>query len=108
MTRLLAFALSAAVAALLLSSVASAHYKPRGKDCGSIAFTPNSDDGSSEIRAKGTSCRRARKIVRRWERGNKSPFGYTCRDRAHDPAEGLAHSDVKCTRGDKRVTWAAF
>ena len=86
---------------------AGAHYKPAGKDCGVVVFTPHSDDASSAIRAKGTSCRKARRIVKSWERGNKRPLGFRCRARNHDN-DNLAHADVKCTRGGKRVTFAAY
>jgi hypothetical protein len=86
---------------------AGAHYRAVGKDCGKIVFTPQSDDASTDIRAKGTSCRKARRIVKAWRRGNKSPLGFRCRARNHDK-NTLAHSDVKCTRDGKRVTFAAF
>jgi hypothetical protein len=92
--------------ALVVAPAASAHYPAKGKDCGSIQFEPQTDHGSSDIRAKRTSCRTARRIVRKWDKGNKSPLGFTCRARSHD--EQLAHSDVKCTRGNRRVTFAAF
>ena len=86
---------------------ASAHYRPVGKDCGTVVFTPHSDNASSSIRAKGTTCRKARRIVKSWERGNRSPLGFRCRARNHDNAN-LAHQDVKCTREGKRVTFAAY
>ena len=96
----------AAVALLLaIAAPAGAHYSnPGAKSCGFIVFTPQTDDGASAIRAKGTSCRTARRIVRAINRGNDSPLGFRCRDRGHDA--GLAHADVKCTRGSRVVTYA--
>jgi hypothetical protein len=107
MTRL-AILITALALVLAAAVPASAHYRGVGKRCGSIQFTPQSDDGASAIRAKNVSCRRARRIVRAIRRGNNSPFGYNCRGRGHDPANGLAHTDVICTKGDRRVTWAAY
>jgi hypothetical protein len=102
---------AALIAAALLVAVpvldAGAHYKPVGKDCGVVVFTPQSDDASSDIRARGTSCRTARRIVKSWERGNRSPLRFRCRARAHE-GNDLAHQDVKCTRTGKRVTFAAY
>jgi hypothetical protein len=86
---------------------ASAHYKRHGKACGSVVTTPNSDDGASAIRASGVRCRTARRVARRFERGIENPLGFTCRSRSHDGAN-LAHRDVKCVRGDARVTFAAY
>jgi hypothetical protein len=107
MTRLLI--LISALALVLVASVpASAHYRGVGKRCGSIVFTPQSDDAASSIRAKNVTCRRARRIVRAIRRGNNSPFDYNCRGRGHDPSNGLAHTDVICTKGDRRVTWANY
>jgi hypothetical protein len=40
------------------------------RDCGSIAFEPNTDDGVGGIRAKRVSCRRARAVAR-----GSQPFG---------------------------------
>jgi hypothetical protein len=97
-----------ALAVLALAApAASAHYKARGKHCGSIQFQAQTDSGASAIYAKDVKCRTARRIVRAYHRGNESPLGFTCRSRDHDPAYGLAHTDVKCTRaGYRRVTFA--
>jgi hypothetical protein len=86
---------------------ASAHYRKHGKACGSVVTTPNSDDGASAIRASRTSCRTARRVARRWERGNRSPLSFTCKSRAHDGA-ALSHRDVRCWRGEGYVSFAAY
>ena len=109
MTRLLI--LSAALALALAAAVpASAHYRAVGKNCGSIQFTPQTDDGAGEIYAKNVSCRNARRIVRAHRRGNESPLDFRCRGRAHDPSNGLGHRDVLCTRagGFRRVSWGRY
>jgi hypothetical protein len=94
------------LALLLAAAPASAHYKPRGKDCGAIAFTPQTDEGASDIHAKNITCKRARRIVRIWHNGDESPRDFTCRARDHDDPNGLAHQDVVCRRGERRVSWA--
>src|SRR5215218_9129743 len=86
---------------------AGAHYDNVGaRDCGVIVFTPQSDDGASAIRARGVSCRTARRIVKAVDRGNKSPLGFSCKSRGHDPANFIAHDDFRCKRGSRVVTWA--
>jgi hypothetical protein len=102
--------LALAVLALAVPAGASAHYKARGKDCGTIQFQAQTDNGASAIYAKRVKCRTARRIVRAYNRGNESPRGFNCRERSHDPANGLAHRDVKCTRdgGTRRVTFAIY
>jgi hypothetical protein len=95
---------------LILAAVtapsASAHYAPVGKHCGRIVFTPQSDDAASSIRAKRVTCRKARRLVRKFRRGDRTPFRFRCRARQHNA--NLSHLDVKCTRGRKRVSWAAY
>jgi hypothetical protein len=90
---------------LVLAPAGSAHYPAKGKDCGSITFQPQTDHGAFGIYAKGTSCKKARRLVRRWEAGDETPRNYTCRERLHD--EQLSHTDVKCKRGNRRVSFAA-
>src|SRR4051794_9458847 len=97
-----------AVAALMMAAAtpASAHYtNPGSKYCGFILFTPNSDDGASGIEAKRVSCKTARRMVKAVDRGNARPFGFTCKSRAHDDARFIAHSDWRCKRGKRVVTW---
>jgi hypothetical protein len=105
MTRLAIF-LCALGLGLVAAVPASAHYTVNR--CGSIAFTPQTDEGASAIRAHNMTCRAARRLVRAYHDGDRSPSGFTCRSRSHDPPDGLAHSDVICTRGVRRVTWAAY
>ena len=109
MTRLLI--LVAALALVLLAAVpASAHYRAVGNDCGAIQFTPQTDDGADDIYAKNVKCRTARRIVRAYRRGNRTPLEFRCRGRAHDPSNGLGHRDVVCTRagGFRRVSFGLY
>jgi hypothetical protein len=76
-------------------------------NCGRIGFEPRTDNVAANIRARGTSCRRARRIVRAVYRGNREPFGYRCRSRAHDDG-GLAFRHWACTKNRARVTWDKY
>ena len=101
---------AAAVLPLLLAIAppAGAHYKNTGaKYCGYITFERNTDSGASGIEAKGTACKKARRMARAVQKGNRRPFGYLCRGRSHDSARFIAHRDWKCTRDGNRVTWIA-
>jgi hypothetical protein len=98
----------AAAAALLLTAAApaGAHYtNPGSKYCGFIVFTPNTDDGASGIEGKRVACKTARRMVKAVDRGNTKPFGFTCRSRVHDDPMFIAHSDWRCKRGNRVVTW---
>ena len=75
--------------------------------CGRIGFTPQTDNIAANIHARGTSCRRARRIVRAVYNGNRSPFGYRCRSRPRDDG-GLFYRRWVCTKNDARVTWNKY
>jgi hypothetical protein len=103
--RLIPVVAAAALLLLAAAAPAGAHYSnPGAKDCGFIVFTPQTDDGASAIMARNLSCRKARRIVKAINRGNATPFGFSCKSRAHD--EGLAHADVRCRKGSRVVTYA--
>lgn len=76
-------------------------------NCGRIGFEPQSDNVAANIRANGTSCRRARRIVRAVYGGDREPFGYRCRSRLHDDA-GLAFRHWVCAKNQARVTWDKY
>ena len=75
--------------------------------CGRIGFEPETDNVAVNIRARGTSCRRARRIVRAVYYGNREPFGYRCRSRLHDEG-GLSFRHWVCTKNLARVTWDKY
>ena len=87
-----------------LPGPASGHYRLKNSHaCGSITFTPRSDDAAYDIRARRLICRDARKVVRR-ANSDATPFGFSCVSRGHD--QGLAHSDVRCRRGRSVLVYA--
>jgi hypothetical protein len=94
--------------AAIAAPAAMAHYPARGKACKPIQFQAQTDSGASGIYAKRVKCRTARRMVRAYHNGDKSPRDFSWRSRAHDDPQGLAHRDVKCTRGERRVTFALY
>ena len=109
-TRLVvAAALSLVALAVAAPAPAGAHYREIGRDCGQIGFEEQTDFVAGDIHAYRVTCRTARRLVRRWTvAGDRTPLDFRCRRRTHDPDDGLAHSDVVCKRGTRRVSWAAF
>jgi hypothetical protein len=80
-------------------------------DCESIAFTPNSEDGASDVTATGLSCEEAEAFVRiagqQTSSGGPDEVdveGFHCArvDSAEDP---LPFSSYECTSGSKVVTF---
>jgi hypothetical protein len=98
--------LSAAVLACVATS-AWADGVSASATCGRIGFDPQTDNVATNIRARHTSCRRARRIVRAVYKGNREPFGYRCRSRLHDDG-GLTFRHWMCTKNLARVTWDKY
>lgn len=80
------------------------------RKCGGIVFTPRSEDGVYRIRARGVSCRAARRVARavKPEGIVEGPYeyreaGFQCLGRYTNGA--LPSVDWRCTR--KRA-WIAF
>ncbi len=81
------------------------------RSCGSIGFTPNSDEGVSNIRATGVSCRTARRVAR--ESREHGPSGvagriftyraYRFRCRGVEQDTALPSVRYRCVRGDAVV-----
>ncbi len=101
--------LSGAVLVCVLAGVLAGPAGAAGQsaNCGRIVFEPQTDNGAANIRARGTSCRRARRIVRAVYNGGRQPFGYRCRSRAHDDG-GLFFRHWVCTKNQARVTWDKY
>jgi hypothetical protein len=93
--------------ALVAGTVAAFPATASAGHCGRIGFEPQTDNVAANIHAKVTSCRRARRIVRQVYNGNRTPFGYRCRSRAHDEG-GLFFRHWTCTKNQARVTWDKF
>ena len=100
----------AALAVLLVALPAPAHYSGKGEPCKRVAFTPQSDDVASDIRKREISCKRARRIVTIFRReGDRSPLGFSCRFRGHDPKFGQGHTDAMCTNtGGRWIRWVQY
>ena len=82
----------------------------RVRKCGGIAFTPRSEDGVYRIRARGVSCRRARRVARAVEPLGivEGPYeyseaGFECRGRPGDSA--LPTVRYRCAHGRD---WISF
>ena len=74
------------------------------KRCGQIAFTPNSDDMASRIRATGVSCRTARRFIRAVDGTAPRRFrGYRCTSRSLDTE--LPSRRYRCVDGSRRISW---
>lgn len=81
-------------------------------DCGTVGFTPASEDAASEIRATGVSCEEARTFVAaagaRTSSGGPQQVtvnGYRCvlTGSVDDP---LPVADFECSDGDRKITFA--
>ena len=80
------------------------------RSCGTVVFTPNSDDGAFGVRATFVSCRTARQVAARSQRTSPvdgptryRALGFRCRGRARDTA--LPTMRWRCTRSGAVVTF---
>lgn len=81
--------------------------KVPGRNCGSLALAPQTDFIAARIAVIGTSCRRAREIVRlRQLQRQRRPAGYRCTRWSHE--DGLIHDHVRCAKGGAVVRWAQY
>lgn len=80
-------------------------------DCGTVGFTPASEDAASQIKATGVSCEEARTFVEaagaRTSSGGPQRVtvnGYRCvlTRSVDDP---LPYADYECTNGSKKITF---
>lgn len=85
---------------------------PSPEQCGSVAFTPDSEDAASEITAVGLSCDEAEAFVRvaggLTSSGGPPELevdGYRC-VRTRSEEDPLPRSFYECTNGALRVTFA--
>ena len=99
-----------ALTLVFAAAPASSHYASKGKRCKRVVFTPQSDDVADSIYKREISCKRARRIVKIVRRqGDLTPLGFYCIYRSHDPSNGLAHTDFRCTNsGNRRVSWVQY
>lgn len=101
-----------ALAALLaMPTAAPAHDAPapKSRSCGQVAFTPNSDDTASNIRATGLTCGLARDFIRD-SSGRPGPRfrGFTCTSTDVNNPEGLPYSRYRCTGAGDVIRWRRY
>lgn len=84
---------------------------PRTLDCGTVAFTPQSEDAASQIRATGLSCADAQAVVRvvgeRTSAGGPAALdaeGYHCVQTGSEE-DPLPQASYECTSGSKKITF---
>ena len=100
---------AAAAVALLLALSPAAAPAATAKRCGSVNFTPQSDDLAAAIRAVGVRCSFARKFVRDSNgRPGKSYRGFSCSKQLVDREDTLVHTRYRCTSGAKVIRWKRF
>lgn len=76
------------------------------RDCGDVSYTPNTDHGAFDVRARGTSCSVARAIARDAEDEPRrfTSRGYRC---VGEPRRGgLPRTVFVCRNGDNRVSFS--
>ncbi len=80
------------------------------KRCGYIVFTPRTEDGIGDIRARRTSCRQARKVARAARDLGivDGPYGYEadgfrCRGRLQEFGLPVVH--WHCAKGMARISF---
>jgi hypothetical protein len=74
------------------------------RECGQIAFTPNSDDMAADITAKGVTCKVAREFVRAAKgRPGARLRGYSCTKKELDTA--LPSWRYRCVKDGKVIRW---
>lgn len=110
--RIVTAGIVAVVVAITAAPAQADYMNTGGKRCGWVSFEANSDAGARPF-ARGTTCRVARKLVRDlWAdiTGEVPRYGvlkyYTCKSRVRQgghAGNGIAHTDVRCTRGSKKV-----
>ena len=95
------------IVCLLAASPATAHFANSGSSCGSVQLQPRTDFAAFDIKAKRVSCRGARSLARSVAKRGTSR-GYYCRFRSNsgDSSNGIAHTDYRCKRGRRVVTFA--
>jgi hypothetical protein len=79
-------------------------------ECGSIAFTPNSDDMAGPIYAKNATCEEAREVVRAVRGGATPPNGFTCTSTLYSQGRsghGMPETVYECKREGALIRWSA-
>jgi hypothetical protein len=85
----------------------SVHVVPAGRECGTVAFTPSSDHGAFELRARNVGCGVAERVARGAVGGDRRYRRAGMRCRGVFDGAGLARTVYRCVRPGARVTFAA-
>lgn len=103
---LASIAVAASLALSTTAAVAQGHFSSLDKKCQSISLQPNSDAAAFDITVRNVGCRTARKVVRSVVR-HSSSRGYYCRFRFNDgdADTDLPHTDFRCVRGSRIITF---
>lgn len=100
------------IAVLAASGAASlpASADAASRNCGNIVFTANTEDGAGNIKVTGTTCRKARQVVRSIAPLSVTggPYdhralGFACHGILHDKYLPTVH--WRCTRGRALITF---
>jgi hypothetical protein len=93
--------------------VGASSCEPEARDCGSVAYAPNTDWGATTIEARYVGCRLARKVARAAKRPSAAqpPYrlkaeGFRCDGYLVD--EGMGYVQYSCRRGDAYVGFRRF
>lgn len=84
--------------------------EPVTRECGDVAFTPQSDHGAFGITATGVGCDKARDVAAAAEGNLGEPYGtsggFSCRVERDDSGQMTSY-DYTCTRAEATVTFNA-
>ena len=78
-----------------------------GRKCRTVIFTPNSDHGAFQLRARNVDCAIARDVARGAVRGDRRYTRARLRCRGVLDQNGLPKTVYRCTRPGARVTFVA-
>jgi len=99
-----------AVLAAAVAAVTAAHAEAASRNCGTVVFTANTEDGAGNIKVTGTTCRKARRVVQSIAplsvtRGpyDHRALGFACHGTLHDKYLPIVH--WRCTRGRALITF---
>lgn len=83
------------LAGVLLATAAAA------PAAGAASTECSSSGRVQEVRATGTGCAQAKKVVRAYRKGDETPLGFTCK------RDLVTEGDIltKCRKDKKRVSW---
>ncbi len=100
----IAIATAAVLAAATLAVPAGAHYDAGGKQCKDVKFQRWPRVLATDVSARNVACARARRLIR--DVAFSVSVLWDCvRKRDLTPRR---HTDLLCTRGKQRVTWAGY